>query len=160
MHNIMIKSQIPAALEHAFKKTNLLILLPLRTIYFHTFQCETPCNSWNKTSNSTQIVIIPLSTIFSAFLLLFLATKIIHTTFMSAYVVWTILVIIINHLKINRLSMSHSSFKSISSKQKWGISCQSARSDYWLLIPYTLHKRLQSRLVPTILFLAVMNSWY
>ena len=33
------------ALEHAFKEksTKLLILLPLRTIYFWTFQCETPC---------------------------------------------------------------------------------------------------------------------
>ena len=33
------------AAEHAFKEksTKLLILLPLRTIYNRTFQCETPC---------------------------------------------------------------------------------------------------------------------
>ena len=35
---------MPIAPEHAFeeKSTKLLILLPLRTIYFRTFQCETP----------------------------------------------------------------------------------------------------------------------
>ena len=48
--NIRIKSQMPIATEHAFKEksTKLLILLPLRTIYNRTFQCETPYrgNSW------------------------------------------------------------------------------------------------------------------
>ena len=36
---------MPIAAEHAFKEksTKLLILLPLRTIYNRTFQCETPC---------------------------------------------------------------------------------------------------------------------
>ena len=36
---------MPIAPEHAFeeKSTKLLILLPLRTIYNRTFQCETPC---------------------------------------------------------------------------------------------------------------------
>ena len=36
---------MPIAAEHAFKEKSakLLILLPLRTIYFRTFQCETPC---------------------------------------------------------------------------------------------------------------------
>ena len=31
--------------EHAFKEKSaqLLILLPLITIYFYSFQCETPC---------------------------------------------------------------------------------------------------------------------
>ena len=34
------------AAEHAFKEKSakLLILLPLRTIYFYSFQCETPCS--------------------------------------------------------------------------------------------------------------------
>ena len=43
--NIWVKSQMPTALEHAFieKSTKLLIFLPLRTIYFRTFQCETTC---------------------------------------------------------------------------------------------------------------------
>ena len=43
--NIRVKSQMPAATEHDFKEksTKLLILLPLRTIYFRTCQCETPC---------------------------------------------------------------------------------------------------------------------
>ena len=46
VRNIRAKSQMPIAPEHAFeeKSTKLLILLPLRTIYFRTFQCETPCN--------------------------------------------------------------------------------------------------------------------
>ena len=37
------------AAEHAFKEKSakLLILLPLRTIYFQTFQCETPCSNKN-----------------------------------------------------------------------------------------------------------------
>ena len=46
--NIRVKSQMPTATEHAFKEksTKLLILLPLRTIYFRTFQCETPCSMY------------------------------------------------------------------------------------------------------------------
>ena len=37
---------MPITPEHAFeeKSKKLLILLLLRTIYNHTFQCETPCN--------------------------------------------------------------------------------------------------------------------
>ena len=35
------ETQMPIASEE--KSTILLILLPLRTIYFRTFQCETPC---------------------------------------------------------------------------------------------------------------------
>ena len=37
---------MPITPEHAFKgkSTKLLILLPLRTSYNRTFQCETPCN--------------------------------------------------------------------------------------------------------------------
>ena len=37
---------MPITPKHAFKEksTKLLILLPLRTIYNRTFQCETPCN--------------------------------------------------------------------------------------------------------------------
>ena len=37
------------AAEHAFKvkSAKLLILLSLRTIYFRTFQSETPCRSKN-----------------------------------------------------------------------------------------------------------------
>ena len=36
---------MPITPEHAFKEksTKLLILLPLRTSYNRTFQCETPC---------------------------------------------------------------------------------------------------------------------
>ena len=36
---------MPITHKHAFKEksTKLLILLPLRTIYNRTFQCETPC---------------------------------------------------------------------------------------------------------------------
>ena len=43
--NIRVKSQMPITAEHAFKEksTKLLFLLPLRTIYNRTFQCETPC---------------------------------------------------------------------------------------------------------------------
>ena len=46
VRNIRVKSQMPIAPEHAFeeKLTKLLILLPLRTIYNRTFQCETPCS--------------------------------------------------------------------------------------------------------------------
>ena len=46
VRNIRVKSQMPIAPEHAFeeKSTKLLILLPLRTIYNRTFQCETPCS--------------------------------------------------------------------------------------------------------------------
>ena len=46
--NIRVKSQMPAATEHDFKEksTKLLILLPLRTIYFRTCQCETPCSNY------------------------------------------------------------------------------------------------------------------
>jgi hypothetical protein len=45
VRNVRVKSQMPIAPEHTFeeKSTNLLILLPLRTIYNRTFQCETPC---------------------------------------------------------------------------------------------------------------------
>ena len=41
----MDETQMPIASEHAFKEksTTLLVLLPLRTIYNRTFQCETPC---------------------------------------------------------------------------------------------------------------------
>ena len=37
---------MPITPKHAFKEksTKLLILLPLRTIYNRTFQCETPCS--------------------------------------------------------------------------------------------------------------------
>ena len=51
--NVRLKSQMPISPEHAFeeKSTKLLILLPLRTIYNRTFQCETPCN-WNQMANS------------------------------------------------------------------------------------------------------------
>ena len=43
--NIRVKSQMPITTEHAFKEksTKSLILLPLRTLYNRTFQCETPC---------------------------------------------------------------------------------------------------------------------
>ena len=39
------ETQMPIAPKIAFKEKSakLLILLPLRTIYFRTFQCETPC---------------------------------------------------------------------------------------------------------------------
>ena len=42
------ETQMPIAAQHAFneKLAKLLVLLPLRTIYFRTFQCETPCMSW------------------------------------------------------------------------------------------------------------------
>ena len=45
VRNIRVKSQMPIAPERAFeeKSTKLLILLPFRTIYNRTFQCETPC---------------------------------------------------------------------------------------------------------------------
>ena len=44
------ETQMPITTKHAFKEKSakLLTLLPLRTIYFRTFQCETPCI---KTSN-------------------------------------------------------------------------------------------------------------
>ena len=46
VYDIRVKSQMPTAPEYAFKEksTKLLILPPLRTIYFRTFQCETPCS--------------------------------------------------------------------------------------------------------------------
>ena len=48
---------MPIAPKHAFKEksTKLLILLPLRTIYNCTFQCETPCrrSSWIVATMST-----------------------------------------------------------------------------------------------------------
>ena len=45
VRNIRVKSQMPITPKHAIeeKSTKLLILLPLRTIYNRTFQCETPC---------------------------------------------------------------------------------------------------------------------
>ena len=45
--NIRVKSQMPITPVHVFEEesTKLLILLPLRTIYNRTFQCETPCTS-------------------------------------------------------------------------------------------------------------------
>ena len=53
--NIRVKSQMPITPEHAFeeKSTKLLILLPLRTIYNRTFQCETPCSINSKTINNS-----------------------------------------------------------------------------------------------------------
>ena len=41
---------MPISPEHAFeeKSTKLLILLPIRTIYNRTFQCETTCNTLNE----------------------------------------------------------------------------------------------------------------
>ena len=44
---MIYETQMPIASKHAFKEKSakLLILLPLRTIYFQTFQCETPCIS-------------------------------------------------------------------------------------------------------------------
>ena len=46
--NIRVKSQMPIDPEHAIKEkpTKLLILLPLRTLYNRTCQCETPCMRW------------------------------------------------------------------------------------------------------------------
>ena len=45
VRNIRVKSQMPITPKHAIeeKSTQSLILLPLRTIYNRTFQCETPC---------------------------------------------------------------------------------------------------------------------
>ena len=45
--NIRVKSQMPITTKHAFKEKSakLLTLLPLRTIYFRTFQCEIPCST-------------------------------------------------------------------------------------------------------------------
>ena len=45
--NIRVKSQMPISPEDASKEksTKSLILLPLRTVYNRTFQCETPCIS-------------------------------------------------------------------------------------------------------------------
>ena len=47
VRNIRVKSQMPITPKHAIeeKSTKLLILLPLRTIYNRTFQCETPCTT-------------------------------------------------------------------------------------------------------------------
>ena len=41
---------MPITPKHAFKEksTKLLVLLPLRTIWNRTFQCETPCNLSNE----------------------------------------------------------------------------------------------------------------
>ena len=46
---------MPITPKHAFKEksTKLLILLPLRTIYNRTFQCETPCIFSKKCRNVT-----------------------------------------------------------------------------------------------------------
>ena len=47
---------MPINPKHAFKEksTKLLILLPLRTIYNRTFQCETPCSSsWDYSSRNS-----------------------------------------------------------------------------------------------------------
>ena len=45
IQKLMDDTQMPIAPEQAFKEksTKLLILLPIRTIYFRTFQFETPC---------------------------------------------------------------------------------------------------------------------
>ena len=45
--NIRVKSLMPISPEDASKEksTKSLILLPLRTVYNRTFQCETPCTS-------------------------------------------------------------------------------------------------------------------
>ena len=51
------------AAEHAFKEKSakLLILLPLRTIYFQTFQCETPCITEKRTfENTTELLFYPI----------------------------------------------------------------------------------------------------
>ena len=54
---------MPTAPEHVFKEksTKILILLPVRTIYFQTFQCETPCTIASTLISWTEIVgrIIP-----------------------------------------------------------------------------------------------------
>ena len=44
-HKMIVETQMPITPEHGFKEksTKLLTLLPLRTIYNRTFQCETPC---------------------------------------------------------------------------------------------------------------------
>ena len=51
MEKTIDESQMPIAPKHAFKEksTKLLILPPLRTIYFRTFQCEIPCISLGTT---------------------------------------------------------------------------------------------------------------
>ena len=58
--NIRVKSQMPIAPEHAFKEksTKLLILLPLRTIYNCTFQCETPCSKQSVKNGSVNREIV------------------------------------------------------------------------------------------------------
>ena len=45
IQKLMDDTQMPIAPEQAFKEksTKLLILLPIRTIYFWTFQFEAPC---------------------------------------------------------------------------------------------------------------------
>ena len=47
---------MPITLEHAFKgkSTKLLLLLPLRTSYNRTFQCETPCTIKEKKQDRKQ----------------------------------------------------------------------------------------------------------
>ena len=46
MYKLIDETQMPITAEHPFKEksTKLLTLLPLRTIYFRTFQCETVCS--------------------------------------------------------------------------------------------------------------------
>ena len=50
MWKLIDETQMPIALKHVFKEKSrkLLILLPLRTIYFRTFHCETPCSFKSK----------------------------------------------------------------------------------------------------------------
>ena len=56
------ETQIPIAPEHAFKEKSakILILLPLRTVYFRTFQCETSSNKETCTYFFNLIGSIPL----------------------------------------------------------------------------------------------------
>jgi hypothetical protein len=54
MLKLIDETQMPIAPKHAFKEKSakLLILLPLKTIYFQTFQFETPCiNSEHRISH-------------------------------------------------------------------------------------------------------------
>ena len=47
MQKMIDETQMPITPKHAFKEklAKLLILQHLRSIYFQTFQCETPCSS-------------------------------------------------------------------------------------------------------------------
>ena len=57
--------------EHAFKEKSaqLLILLPLITIYFYSFQCETPCTriqTYQISTNDNEVCVPSLSGIILA----------------------------------------------------------------------------------------------